>query len=152
MYILWHLKRRLASYRADTVGGVTADAVDARIDDKMSGPMGAVVDLVAADPNSPGHFKAARWLAEFKTFLWLLESNMSGASPSSSDLFDRFQRNVPAASKGVVYAGFIRRIEAATRLEKKWAATYRKRWQASFSRLPVSTPLSDAQLSQRVFR
>ena len=151
MFVLWRLKRRVGIYRADRIGLVTADAIDARIDHTMAGPLAAVINETAANPNARIHFLAARWLAEFNTFIWLVQTNVSGASPSSRDIFERFQRYMPSTSTGVVYSRWVQRIEAATRQENTWAITYRKRWQISFSQLPQSTQLSDAQLSQRVF-
>ena len=113
MFVLWHLKRRLAIYRADRIGLVTADAIDARIGHTMAGPLAVVVTETAANPNARTHVLAARWLAEFNTFTWLVQTNVSGASPSSRDVFERFQRYMPSASKGVVYSRWLQRIEAA---------------------------------------
>ena len=150
MYVYWHLKRALARGPAGSVGQTSQDEIDARIDDVTSGPLGAAVVAVVADIENPMHFSAMRWLAEHQTYLWLIESNIVGASPPSTDLFERFQRFFPASSKGQRYNRFVDRVMKATRSVNKWGMTYRKRWQVLFKELPKATPLSDEQLSQRV--
>jgi hypothetical protein len=151
MYVLWTLLRQRVRDRDGCIGDISEEGIDERIEDILSGAESVEIEAMVLDPNSRFHFLAAKWWAEFKTYLWLIECNKAGASPSSSDMFGRFQTEFPTTSKSHVYTDFIRRIENAGRQEKRWSQTFRKRWQLSFSELPRTTPLSDEQLSERVF-
>ena len=103
LFVYWHVKRYLARGLLGVASQLDAAAVDACIADARDGRYAAEVLGALANVDSAVHFGAARWIAELRAFEWLVDCNLHGASPSSTDLFARFQSYFPAGNDGDRY-------------------------------------------------
>ena len=150
LFVYWHVKRYLARGLLGIASEMDAGSVDAEIADARYGRCAAEVLDAVADVDGAVHFGAARWIAELRVFEWLVGCNLHGASPSSTDLFSRFQSYFPAGSGGDRYAAFLHGAVSENGGLKNWARTFRRRWQVEFRQLPKGNELTDAELSQKV--
>ncbi len=148
LFVYWHLKRMLQR-NIGKLHFLDDAAVDVAIADACSGRL--ATDAAAVDDvDCRVHFVAARWLAEYEVFLWLVDCNLLGASPPSQELFARFRRAFPASSMGLRFARMIQGGLDSTRVTEDWAKTFRRRWRVEFRQLPRANPLTGAELSDRV--
>ena len=83
LYIYWHVKRFLKRSR-NGVQGVSDASIDDAIQE-MYDHDGDRLRAVMEDVQSVEYFRAARWCAEQKAFLWLAQTNVRGASPSTAE-------------------------------------------------------------------
>ena len=148
VYVYWYLKRML---RRDIgpLHGIDDAAVDAAIADAKDGSQAERYAATLDNVNSSAHFAAARWIAEYDVFRWLIDCNLQGASPPSSDLFVRFQHAFPVTSRGERFARMVQGVWEAARECADWAATFRRRWSVEFRQLPSANALTDSDLSGR---
>ena len=146
LYIYWHVKRFLKRSR-NGVQGVSDASIDDAIQE-MYDHDGDRLRAVMEDVQCVEYFRAARWCAEQKAFLWLAQSNVRGASPSTAELFKVFHDSFPAISRGGRFVEFARIAENKHRLTD-WGICFRRRWGAHFEALPKANALTDAELSER---
>jgi hypothetical protein len=149
LFVYWHLKRMLRRNIGE-VASVDDATIDAAVARACLGHLTADLAAAAADADCRVHFAAARWLAEYDVFVWLVECNLLGASPPSRDLFTRFRLAFPASSRGRRYDALLERVTMSANSEKNWAISFRRRWLVQFRQLPRANPLTDADLRKRV--
>ena len=146
LYIYWHVKRFLKRSR-NGVQGVSDASIDDAIQE-MYDHDGDRLRAVMEDVQCVEYFRAARWCAEQKAFLWLAQSNVRGASPSTAELFKVFHDSFPAISRGGRFVEFASIGEDKHRLTD-WGICFRRRWGTHFEALPKANALTDAELSER---
>ncbi len=148
LYVYWYVKNNLKR----GFHGISESVDDASLDQHLAllgDEHGEDLAGMVADVDSSEHFRAARWRAEYLTFQWLLESNVRGASPPTSQLFDIFAKSVPAVSRGERFAEFAASGYDKNRLHE-WGKTFRRRWHIQFQDLPKANALTDAEQTERV--
>ncbi len=146
LYIYWHVKRCLKR-SWNGVQGVTDASIDNAIQevhDQNADRLRMVMEDVQCDE----YFRAARWCAEQKAFMWLVQSNVRGASPSTAELFHVFADSFPAISRGGRFVEFVSIGESKYRLNR-WGGIFRRRWSVHYEGLPKANALTDAELSER---
>ena len=145
--IYWHVKRFLQRGLFRGIQGVS----DASIDNTIQEVHDHNVDrlrTVMEDVQCDEYFRAARWSAEQRAFMWLIQSNVRGASPSTAELFQVFADSFPAISRGGRFLEFVRIGECKERLHR-WGAIFRRHWGVHYAGLPKANALTDAELSER---
>ncbi len=146
LYIYWHVKRFLKRSR-NGIQGVSDASIDNAIQevhDHNADSLRTVMEDVQCDD----YFRAARWCAEQKAFVWLVQSNVRGASPSTAELFQVFADSFPAISRGGRFVEFVSIGESKYRLNR-WGAIFRRRWSVHYEGLPKANALTEAELSER---
>ena len=148
VYVYWYLKRMLRR-AIGPLHGIDDAALDTAIADAKSGSLAEQYMAAMDNVNSNVHFAAARWIAEYDVFCWLIDCNLQGASPPSSDLFVRFRHAFPVGSRGERFERMVQGVSQAARECSDWAATFRRRWSVEFRQLPSANALTDSDLSGR---
>ena len=148
VYVYWYLKRMLRR-GIGPLHGLDDAAVDDAIAEAKCGCLAEKYVATLDNVDSNVHFAAARWIAEYDIFRWLIDCNLQGASPPSSDLFVRFRHAFPVSSRGARFEQMVQGVSKAARACADWAATFRRRWSVEFRQLPSANALTDADLSSR---
>ena len=146
LYIYWHVKRCLKR-SWNGVQGVTDASIDNAIQEVHDHNADSL-RMVMEDVQCDEYFRAARWCAEQKAFMWLVQSNVRGASPSTAELFQVFEHSFPAISRGGRFLEFVRIGESKYRLNR-WGGIFRRRWSVHYEGLPKANALTDAELAER---
>ncbi len=146
LYIYWHVKRCLKR-SWNGVQGVTDASIDNAIQEVHDHNADSL-RMVMEDVQCDEYFRAARWCAEQKAFMWLVQSNVRGASPSTAELFQVFEHSFPAISRGGRFLEFVRIGESKCRLNR-WGGIFRRRWSVHYEGLPKANALTDAELAER---
>ena len=147
LFVYWHLKRCVLK-RVGSLSAVDDAAIDEAFAATTSGELAAAIGEALDDVDSCVHFTAARWLAEYAVFRWLIDCNLQGATLSSEELFGRFCDAFRRDSMGLRYARLVGGSVESSRL--MWCRSFRRRWAIEFRQLPRANPLTNADLAGRV--
>ena len=99
--------------------------------------------------NRAEHWKAAFWLAEFKTYMDLIQLNTKGVTPPGHVIADLLESNFAESSKGARALTWFRRLHTEPGVRHSWLLTFRKKWGVGFRVLPQRAPLSDGDIQKK---
>ncbi len=96
------------------------------------------------------HFQVQMFLAEWKTFLWLVNYNWKGVAPSSRDAFETVLFNFTPESRGERFDAFARWGYSSTKHLKEWVRGFRRRWHLQWGSMPPKPPLRRDEIVEKV--
>jgi hypothetical protein len=95
-------------------------------------------------PNSIAHVRAALWLAEERTYQYLIAQNIAGIPLASASLLAQVEAQVAAPSKGWRMIMQFNGWKSEKVNVKRWAQAFRNRWNVAWRHLPMGNQLSTA--------
>ena len=143
-FVLWH--SRSPKFRPSENPEMQEQEVIGKI--KAVSELPAVAQILA-DEASTLRVKAVRWLAEWRTFVWLVSLNVKGIAPSSADVGSWYRAHFPADHERLVQ-DHLHALETNKQALKKWMNQFRKRWSLRHASLPVAPALADEEIRRKV--
>lgn len=132
--------------RLDTAADVDEEAVRGKI---LASVASAGTQAGIADVDSTMHFEAARWVAEWRTFEWLLRVNYKGVAPPTQALSEQYVSQFPVASVGGRARAHLEGVASSKPKLKEWAKTFRRRWGAVYKKLPSRPDITEDEISAK---
>jgi len=108
------------------------------------------VQTSLANIDDERHFRVQMYLAEWKTFQWVVHFNWKGVAPSTRDVLDTVLGNFSADSRGLRHDAFVRWILASPKSLERWAHAFRSRWRLQWNSMATKPPITPADIREKV--
>jgi hypothetical protein len=96
-------------------------------------------------------YKAAKYVVEHKLFAWTSNQNIEhGVAPSRAQLVEQALDAFPAGLPAAVAEDLARPLRGTARTQRKWLASFRRRWGARVGKLRIREHLDTSAIHAKV--
>lgn len=88
------------------------------------------------------HFRAAQYLAEYRTFVDLAQLNAKGITPPAHVIVELLESNFAVTSRGARADAWFQKLALERWARDFWLRQFRKKWSVGFKTLPQRPPLA----------
>ena len=105
--------------------------------------------VLASPGNERSLFLAGRFLAEHRTFQWLVETNSRGVAPNTQRLCMQFHSSWPRNMMTLHSRWFLHRLLYSRLTRRRWATLFRRKWCVRWRRLSARADLEAEEIRKR---
>ena len=145
-FVQWHCTSKLFGERANPET-LNLEIVSTRIEELRAQP--EVIAMVL-DPHSELRRLAVTWIAEWETYQFVFCLNSKGISPPPKDVREAFCRSVPELHRHFL-GDMLDALRQNTSAQRKWDEKFRRRWNLQYARMHLTIPMTDAEITNKVF-